>query len=111
MPSVKGNLMAIKKKRNGGAQMHPAVLLSVEHPTNVLVQTKNQGIGFRFILSGPAWETCFGKGSASALRIGRGSVFLKVKPLDLGLLGNTHTHDKFNRGKHRCRKGKGERAD
>ena len=43
--------MAIKKKRNSGAQMNPAVLLSVEHPTNVPAQTRNQEMGLHFVLS------------------------------------------------------------
>lgn len=49
--------------------------------------------------------------SISALCVGRGTVFLNIKALDLGFLGNTHNHYKLNRGKHRCRKGKRKSTD
>ena len=68
--------------------MHPAVLLSVEHPTNVPAQTRNQGMALFFVLSRRHRKLT----SVKALlpRIGRGSPFLNIKVLGLDLLANRH---------------------
>ena len=71
--------------------MHPAVLLSVEHPTNVPAQTRNQEMGLHFVLSRRHRKLT----SLKALRIGRGSAFLNIKIFGLGLLANRHPHDKY----------------